>query len=58
MDCERKGCGHPLAVHDPCSADRCKCRSFVPVARKKRVALLTDVTDAEVARILKETRRG
>lgn len=40
MDCERKGCGHPLALHNPCS--RCACRAFEPADRKEWVATLTD----------------
>ena len=43
MDCERKGCGHPLAVHDPCSVAKCRCRGYLPRDRKVRVATLTDV---------------
>lgn len=43
MDCERKSCGHPLALHDPCSAPKCRCRSYQPADRKERVAMLTDI---------------
>lgn len=41
MDCKKKGCGHPLAVHDPCSL--CRCRAFTPTAQKRRAAMLTDL---------------
>lgn len=40
MDCERKGCGHPLAFHDPCSI--CDCPGYEPAERKRRAAMLTD----------------
>lgn len=40
MDCEREGCGHPLALHDPCS--KCDCDAYEPADRKERVAMLTD----------------
>lgn len=40
MDCEREGCGHPLAFHDPCN--KCDCAGYQPAARKERVARLTD----------------
>lgn len=43
MLCEREGCGHPLAVHDPCSI--CGCPGYEPADRKARAALLTDVFD-------------
>ena len=43
MDCERKGCGHPLALHDPCSAPKCRCTAYQPADRKERVASITDV---------------
>jgi hypothetical protein len=43
MDCERSGCGHPLAIHDPCTATACPCRAYEPADRKARVAVLTDV---------------
>ena len=46
MDCKRKGCGHPLALHDPCSAEGCKCSSFVPKARKEQLAELSDIARA------------
>lgn len=40
MDCEREGCGHPLAFHDPCS--KCDCPGYEPADRKERIAMLTD----------------
>lgn len=41
MDCE--ACRHPLALHDPCSAARCRCTAYQPADRKERVAMLTDL---------------
>lgn len=41
MPCERQGCGHPLAVHDPCSI--CGCAGYQPEDRKIRAAMLTDI---------------
>ena len=46
MDCERKGCGHPLAVHDPCSVAKCNCRAYLPRDRKQRAAAITDTAPA------------
>lgn len=45
MDCERKGCGHPLAVHDPCSVLGCACTAYEPADRKSRAAAITDVQE-------------
>lgn len=58
MNCEREGCGDPLAIHDPCSRKGCKCRSFVPQARKRNVAKLTDLTDEQIAAALRDHPRG
>lgn len=43
MDCERPKCGHPLALHDPCSVPGCGCAGYEPADRKARAALITDV---------------
>lgn len=47
MNCERKGCGHPLAVHDPCTAmlasgKACRCKAYTPADQKARAAAITD----------------
>ena len=59
--CERKGCGHPMNVHNPCNATigkgktarLCGCPAFEPEAQRQRVASLTDtqaIGPAEQAR--------
>jgi len=49
MDCT--ACGHPLGLHDPCSATirvkrkagPCPCRRFEPHDVKLRAAMITDI---------------
>lgn len=68
FDCERPGCGHPLAVHDPCYAVvatdddtgepiLCDCDAFVPADRKARVARLTNTDQDETDALLREAAR-
>lgn len=47
MNCERKGCGHPLGLHDPCTGTTakgrpCRCKAFTPADQKARAAAITD----------------
>lgn len=49
MDCEREGCGHPLALHDPCTVKGCRCGAYEPAGRKARVAELTDIPEPRTA---------
>lgn len=58
MDCERKGCAHPLAVHDPCSAPRCLCAGYEPGDRKARAALITDVDKQRPPTLAELNKKG
>jgi len=40
--CERKRCGHPMNLHNPCSVAGCRCKAFTPEDRRLRMAMLTD----------------
>lgn len=52
--CERRGCGHAMNLHNPCNAKvvrgkkerLCGCEAFLPEDRRRRMALLTDTSDA------------
>ena len=52
----RRACGHPLGLHDPCSAEGCPCRRFEPRDVKRRAAMITDIAPDPGAQAQAERR--